>query len=267
MRHRRPSTSLSCKPYSCGREKGVAVRCVSAVPNRKKNQQTNKRERERERRQRVAFDKYKRNEKLIHRRMQAIILISSRSQHKKKNRNTFKNLRIFSSLFSPSTCLPVFNSIDRKFYTKKRKKRKQDSCQSNGQTRSWLLIREIKIQLHPKKEPRFIFFVCLLVSFRSGLIDMRLVYDYQKLLLYYSYYSSTVCPRSFGRSQVVSEQIFNRQYYFSSFYWFHYQTSALFFFFLSPFHSRAVQRKKKGKKNQARRLQCLINTGSRRVCV
>lgn len=41
---------------------------------------------------------------------------------------------------------------------------------------------------------------------------------------------------------------------------------ALFFFFLSPFHSRAVQRKKKGKKNQARRLQCLINTGSRRVC-
>lgn len=92
---------------------------------------------------------------------------------------------------------------------------------------------------------------------------MRLVYDYQKLLLYYSYYSSTMCPRSFGRSQVVSEQIFNRQYYFSSFYWFHYQTSALFF--SSPFHSRA-ERKKKGKKNQARRLQCLINTGSRRVC-
>ncbi len=92
---------------------------------------------------------------------------------------------------------------------------------------------------------------------------MRLVYDYQKLLLYYFYYSSTMCPRSFGRSQVVSEQIFNRQYYFSSFYWFHYQTSALFF--SSPFHSRA-ERKKKGKKNQARRLQCLINTGSRRVC-
>lgn len=87
---------------------------------------------------------------------------------------------------------------------------------------------------------------------------MWLVYDYQKLLLYYSY-----VPRSFGRSQVVSEQIFNRQYYFSSFYWFHYQTSALFF--SSPFHSRA-ERKKKGKKNQARRLQCLINTGSRRVC-
>lgn len=38
------------------------------------------------------------------------------------------------------------------------------------------------------------------------------------------------------------------------------------FFFLSTFHSRAVQRKKKWKKNQARRLQCLINTGSRRVC-
>jgi hypothetical protein len=97
--------------------------CEMCLRCSKQKKKTNKQTNERERRQRVAFDKYKRNERLIHRRMQAIILISSRSQHKKKNRNTFKNLRIFSGLFFPSTCLPVFNSIDRKFYTQKKRKK------------------------------------------------------------------------------------------------------------------------------------------------
>lgn len=69
-----------------------------------------------------------------------------------------------------------------------------------------------------------------------------------------------LCPPLVWSLLVVSEQIFNRQYYFSSFYWFRYQ-AALFFLL-----STAKRRNQKGKKNQARRLQCLINTGSRRVC-
>lgn len=175
-------------------------------------------------------------------------LLAAEANTRKRIETHSKTWESFRASFPLQLAFPFSIPSIESFTQKKRKKRKQDSCQSNGQTRSWLLIREIKIQLHPKKEPRFIFFVCLLVSFRSGLIDMRLVYDYQKLLLYYSYYSSTVCPRSFGRSQVVSEQIFNRQYYFSSFYWFHYQTSALFFFSFSfPQQSSAEEEEGKEK--------------------
>jgi len=105
------------KPFSCADEKGRGCEmclCRSKQKRKEKNPQTNKQTGER--RQRAAFDKYKRNERLIHRRMQAIILISSRSQHKKRIETHSKTQNLFGHL-SPSTCLPVLIQSIEKFYT------------------------------------------------------------------------------------------------------------------------------------------------------